>query len=77
MKVRGTIAVPEVGGVEARLHSLPPFIILKPGGPPKLGRQVARASKGAADVSASKLRAKVIMIDFIMIKINADLWVWS
>jgi hypothetical protein len=66
-KVRGTIAVPAIGGDEARLHSWLLLIMLKPGGPPKLGRQVgARVSIGAADVNARKERAKAIMTEGIM-----------
>jgi hypothetical protein len=68
-KVRGTIAVPGAGVEEARLHSWLLLMMLKPGGPPKLGLQAAlRASKGEADANARKERARATLAENIMIK---------
>jgi hypothetical protein len=59
LNVRGTITVAVTGGEEARLHSRFPLMMLKPGGPPKLGLQLdPRVSKGVADVNARKERAR-------------------
>jgi len=60
-----TTPVPTEGGDDARLHSTPPLIMLKPGGPPKLGLQV-RLPKGVAEVNARKEMARAIMAEGIM-----------
>ena len=52
----------------ARLHSRLPLMMLKPGGPPKFGRQEARASKGVADVNAKKDITRLIMVEAIVSK---------
>jgi hypothetical protein len=46
------------------------LMILKPGGPPKLGRQAtgARLFKGVAEVNARKNRAMTIKVEGIVIK---------
>ena len=67
LKIRGTITVPVTGGEEARLHSRLTLMMLKPGGPPKLGLQLdARVSKGVADVNARKERARGSMAENII-----------
>ena len=60
--------VPVGGGeeLEARPHSLAPLIMLRPGGPPKLGRQVDRTSNGLAEVNVRKARASAIMAEGIV-----------
>ena len=42
--------------------------MLNPGGPPKLGLQVPRVTRGVADVNARKERARAMMAEGIMIK---------
>ena len=73
-KVRGTITVPVTGGEEARLHSRLTLMMLKPGGPPKLGLQLdARVSKGVADDNARKERARGNMVENIITKMKVEL----
>ena len=65
--------VPVEGGEEARLHSRLPLMILRPGGPPKLGRQVDRTSSGLAEANARKERASAIMAEGIRKKKGVSL----
>ena len=49
-------------------------MMLKPGGPPKLGLQLdARVSKGVADVNARKERARGNMVENIITKMKVEL----